>query len=772
MADMKDFVKEYFSLLNLRSMPDEVLTRLRGYIKKDSYPNDAVKSWKDNFMIQTTTQTGTEWNFKQLPALNDTIATELYISLFRAFRSMANNVWAFNDNQKAVDFVEKFTTTLFVAPQIPNNVKTDVKDFINLVLNDSEISGLFYLERADRQLLKSIVDGTVSIDDDRAKNLAYNVISRFIQTVFQLQQDGKKVPDIKSKLGRDVNLQNIIDVLEDDTNVTPANIADLKNKFGEIFETLYKNKGIRDIFREYDSDKVISGQIDRALKATDYTGKTNESTYVPPTYDDKLNLKQQIDKTLEDTYNDVLKKFVTAHRANIFIKPTAKAIFGALDKAKIKPTDGLKTVIDKKDDILKSLTGKEPFKAAGQFKWLVEQLEIYNKNGMGKAIEGALRNGDQMRHIVEQIIKDGVKNKKVEDVKVALEVLSVMQYGLFTSRTMDAINQTDVNIFSDSGLSWNKNEGIKFVTGAVDKTIKLGIQATGYGITAAVNGIRKANRKFNHSSEVIDKINAKDARDKADFERDKQTKDTADRAIINNNQAIQRATNITDIDAERRNLENAQATFEPMDKIYTDYNELILLDNNTAGSLGQKQQIEAALATLISEIQAYPYPAPDPITADEVEAKMQDYRQLTEELARVNARIQQINAAYPHPGSDIYAQYASITNGGQNSLYETAKNKRDTLQQNIAAYDEAQIQIDSATNAMAERQDISDHWNANHKDLYLELMGYWDFLQSGNTKSLFHWSTKNLQKRMDDQNNPNNMQNIMQAWMQQNHYAA
>ena len=753
-------------------MPDEVLARLRGYIKKNSYPNDTVKAWHDNYMHDGPN--GPE--FDNLPELtDDAIAQELYLSLFRAFRSMAANEWAFNDNQKAIDFVNKYTTgpnALFVASQIPDSIKRDVKDFINLVLTDPEISGLFYLEKSDKQLLRSFVNGTASVDNDQVKNIAYSVISRFNQTVFQLKQDGKKVPDIRAKLGRDVNLQHIVDVLEDDTNVTPQDITKLKGNYKEIFQTLYKNKGIRDIFSQYDSDKTVSGQIDRALKSTDYTGKSNESTFVPPTYEDKLNLKQKIDKTLEDTYSDVLKKFVTAHRANIFIKPEAKAIFGALDKAKIKPTDGLKAIIEKKADIEKSLTGKEPFKAAGQFKWLIGQLEKYNKNGMGKALEGALRNGNQMRHIVEQLIKDAVKEGKKEDAKVAMEVLSVMQYGLFTSRTMDAINKTDVNIFSDKGLSWNKNEGIQFVTNAFDKTMKFGLQATGYGITAAVNGIRKANRKFNHSSKVIDDINARDAQEKNVFARDKRTKDAADDAIIANNQAIQANTGIRDIDAARTQLQNAENIVAPMEKICDDYNEITSLDNTNPGSLGRKQQLETQIAALTAQIQALPYPATDPIIADEIEAKMNEYREATQELANVNARIQQINAAYPNAGSDIYAQYASITNGGQNSLYETNKRNRDDLQQKITAYDEAQVQITSATNAKAERQDIMDHWDANHQDQYSELMGYWDFLQSGNTKSLFHWSTKNLQKKMDDRNNPNNMKNIMQTWMQQHHYAA
>ena len=71
---------------------------------------------------------------------------------------------------------------------------------------------------------------------------------------------------------------------------------------------------------------------------------------------------------------------------------------------------------------------------------------------------------------------------------------------------MDAINQTDFTLFSDKDLSWNKNEGVKMVTGALDKTIKFGVQVAGYATTAAVNTFRKRGIKFDHSGNLQKKV--------------------------------------------------------------------------------------------------------------------------------------------------------------------------------------------------------------------------------------------------------------------------
>ena len=50
---------------------------------------------------------------------------------------------------------------------------------------------------------------------------------------------------------------------------------------------------------------------------------------------------------------------------------------------------------------------------------------------------------------------------------------------------------------SDKNLSWNKNEGIQFVTKAFDKTVKAAFLGVGYGVTFARNKIMMSKYRTN-----------------------------------------------------------------------------------------------------------------------------------------------------------------------------------------------------------------------------------------------------------------------------------
>ena len=141
-------------------MPPEVLARLRGYLKKDSFPSDTVKSWK-KYMVSTTLPNGdVEWNVDpNLPSLDPLFEAELYINLFRAFRSMSQNKWAFDDNDAAIKFVDKYfgNGKVFFPKPLPGNILTDIKAIIDLVINDQDFEDILFLERKDIKLLKSFV---------------------------------------------------------------------------------------------------------------------------------------------------------------------------------------------------------------------------------------------------------------------------------------------------------------------------------------------------------------------------------------------------------------------------------------------------------------------------------------------------------------------------------------------------------------------------------------------------------------------------------------
>ena len=796
MENLQEFIKNYFSLLNVRNMPETVFNRYKKYIKDNDFPNKNVKSWSTKLMDLATN------TWKDLPdfsTLSDDELNLLYVDLLRTLGAMSAHTNNMDDDTKTFINTYYGTGKLFDVPPISGSMKQQIDGLINLVLNDSTVASLASLDWGEDEILDAVSHGRKKHESDDVRRLVFKIVKN-LQQALQDQQYQQYLAPLLSPFNLN-GIQKAIKPFGID-DVTLANRDALKAGGAKIFETLFKKDKIRDAFKKYEpGEKFVSEQIEVALSDTDYTGKINEKNYIAPQYKDDKNLRQKIDEALENTYNDVLKKYLTLHRANLFIKPEAKAIFGALDEAKIKPTDGIGKILEieeKSGDITKALKGKQPFGAADHFKWMTDKLADYQKNGMGKAIAGALRNGHQMRHVIEQLVIDAVKEGKTKEAKTAMEVLSVMQYGMFTSRTMDAINQTDVIIFSDGKLSWNKNEGIQFVTKAADRTLKAGIQLGGYAATAVVNKLRRVGSTFHHSGELNKKSEARKTElitQKADFNADKTAKDAADDALIRTETARRTGTGITDLDASKNKLERDRITesrrkmvydgrqrqLEALEKVGNDYNERQNLANQLT-LINNEGQI------LKNDLLAMPDPADNQYDIWVAETKRQRFNQIAQEGKQIIDKITEIESHY----TDLDAEYNSIYTvvppatqsrydkamGKLNSAQTAYENQRDAnndLADKINIYEETTENIDTAQRQKAERQEAADKWDDNNKNEYLELMGYWDFLQSGRTKSLFHWSTKSLQKKMDSKktgHTKTRMDERYLYWMQQHNYAA
>lgn len=137
-----------------------------------------------------------------------------------------------------------------------------------------------------------------------------------------------------------------------------------------------------------------------------------------------------------------------------------------------------------------------------ELKWFKEVMEKLSGQDFFK---DALRDGDQMRQLVQEIIKAAVHNDKTEEAKVALETLAVMRYTMTTSSVRDKLKATDFTLFSDGGLSWNNNEFVKRVTKAFDKTLKVGLQAAFEVGNLAKNAIKEDGVKFKEGTARLDK---------------------------------------------------------------------------------------------------------------------------------------------------------------------------------------------------------------------------------------------------------------------------
>lgn len=806
-TNMKEFLYNYFALRNMQSMSDGVLNHLNDLIQKNEYPNDTVKSWKDKFLEAADPQKpdgpkkvkGKD-KLPDIKSLSADEFEELYRSFYDVFYSMSQNIdnYLGEGNAKTREFIENYfgKDKVFEPTPVQAKTKDEIKRFVDLLLSNTDALAVSGIEREELSMLRSIQKDPSNIDNPKSRNLLFRLI-RSISRDIQFGNVSKNIVDLFA----DVGLDDILNELNKPENVTPEKLQLFENNYVKIFETLYSKDNIYAAFKENEgNDKTISRQIDTALSDTDYTGKINSKNYIAPKYKEDLNLRQTIDKKLDNTYKNVLKKYLTLHRDNLFIKPEAKAIFEALDKEKIKPTDGINKILEKANDITNRLKGKEPFNAAKHFEWMVNILKSLKDNGKEKTLEAALRNPRQLRSIIEEIVIEALsgKDKKVKEAKTAMEVLSVMQYGLFTSRTMDAINKTDMNIFSDDKLSWNKNEGNQMLTKVTDRALQAGLQLGGYALTAAINGSRRIGSSLRNSDRLNTQSETRKKeleKEKNDWQSTKQKEDIADNKTISDNdiriqnsgikddtelsnaKAKLKADRVTE-ESNKQAFKNAEQNFAQWEQYRSDYERLMQISV-------ERVNISREIGRLKAELQAMPNPAPDQQAELEAQTKKQESLKIQKQLDNLEKESDELKSRYPGIRTDKTTgkttiipynkfMYRKDTYGNAKTrrdkaeqAYTNSKNANDDLDKRIYDYEDGNEQKKAAQDRLDKRADKDKKWDNDNKNEYMELMAYWDFLQSGKTKTkLFHFATNKVQDKMDK----GKMQAMLNNW--NNSYAA
>ena len=285
--------------------------------------------------------------------------------------------------------------------------------------------------------------------------------------------------------------------------VSPAKLVDFKTGYSDYLTEIYKSDKVLEAYKSCESDnKVVSNSIEKAKKDIDYDD-TNSKNYVPRKLDEELTLVEQIQKWTGDTYEDYFKKYKELRGVQIYHHaPEVQSILKQIDKAKIKTTDPLSKLAENADNITKALGTNHP-EAAGAFEWFGKALKEFNADPkMSKVMEKALKNGQKMNDLVSELVMRAAEDGKPETVKkaeIALEVLTTIKYGNTTSKVMDSIKEDKelFTLFSNKDLSWNKNDGVKFITNAMDKTFRVAVMGVGYGATIAVNRFRRFGTKFN-----------------------------------------------------------------------------------------------------------------------------------------------------------------------------------------------------------------------------------------------------------------------------------
>lgn len=794
MADVKmgDFLLQYYMQRRFNTMPAAVRAQFDEYTKSDDFRSKSnMKDWKKKLMhtdangnlVENTmpdsapppphpddltgnmTMTDDEWE-------------KLFKAFQNAFRNMSANAESFKDNAKATSFLKEHfgdpNTHLFSNAVANPTAETLIQGVFKKFLEDYKNSLELYFKQW------GLIDSDFSYSD-----LMSGIRSKKYNTDPAFQDKVKTVAQYLNVYGRQADFQTAIGIhpgatipdftqIEngfDSGTVDPNKLDYFKRNYKDFLNTLTTESKVYDVFKQYDNGK-ISKHLDAANGKVDYANKDSKD-YVPPKRDDELTPWQQLKKNVSDTWSDYMDKYVKLRGDRLYFSNSAKLIFKALTGAKFKPTDGLGKLLDSAGDIKKNLMYKSP-RAVDHFEWMNKTLGEL-KETMPKAFAGALQTGSQMKAIVSELIMNAVRDNKIEEAKTAMEVLSVVKYGYTTSKIMDTLRADKelFTIFSDGNLSWNKNEGVKFVTNAMDKTMRFAFLTVGYAITIGGNAIRLNGSKFNGKTGRIK--NAHDA-----WENQNAAAKTAAEARRNTENATDTTTkqqyetqlqtldaagiNAGNIDQKRTDLQNAktdaeqkQDVFNQAQKLYDDAKELIDQDNKYASDLINLNNAIAQIDAQLNDPNTFagmPNAAANALANGLMMQRMQAEQQI-QDINQQRARIPAANLA--HARAHI-AQYQTDMQNAQN-IYNVAQNDVDDLNTKIDDFDNATARIKELDERIKKRNDTVNNWDNDHKDKYKELMAYWDLLETGrdsHTGPMYSWALGNAKKKQDKFNQNKN----------------
>lgn len=792
---MNDFLLQYYMQLRFNHMPAEVRAKFNEYAKNDDFRGH-MKDWKKNLMtngannpMPDPNEAGGAWE------LSNDEWEKLFRAFQDAFRAMDADKKSFKDNKDANDFLNEYFGDLHL---FSNGVASNDAE--------QEIQGNFktFLE-SNRQVLEvafkqwGLTDGDFSYSDlmSGIQDKKYNTSPKFqkkIKDVAQYVAYYMRQPDFVNSLpNAQTNLPDFEKVEKgfDDDQIDPQKLDYFKRNHRDLLDTLNKKSKIYSVFKTYDKGK-ISKLLDEATQKVDYGNKESDD-YVPPKRDDELTPWQQLSKNIGDTWSDYMDKYIKFRGDRLYMSNSAKAIVKALDdkKVKMKPTDGLGKLVENTDTIKANLLYKSPT-ATKHFEWMAKTLKELQST-MPKAFAGALQNGRQMRALVSELIMTAVRDGKMDEAKTAMEVLSVIKYGYTTSKIMDALGKENLSIFSDKGLSWNKNEGVQFVTNAMDKSIKAAFMGIGYGITIAGNAYNLHGSKFNRATGRMkqahdDFIQANDdAKNKKIAERNIENPLAQQR--IQAEQNVMAQTGITDAtyaqheqayntaksDAKQKLtvMNDADKRLKDANQKLESYDDLTQQINSANQALPQIQQNLQQLQNALNNPNTYngmPPQAANALAVDiqrQITDLQQQERDIQQSLPQLQQQQQQL-LANPDIQSALASrpQYQADFNAAQTS-YNTAQQMADQLGDPVHKFKNAKNRVDELNRQIDARNDEINNWDDKHTDKFQELMAYWDFLETGrntHTGNMYSWTPGSAAKKQKKFNGSARFQQYLAAY--------
>lgn len=781
---MEDFLLQYFMQLRFNNMPAEVMAKFKDYAKNDDFSGN-MKHWKTHLMENGQPKPMPDPTQQNGPYfLDDKEWEKLFREFQAAFRKMdagrgkfTSNIDFGINNDKFNKFLDEYfgQGRLFESATASPEAETEIANLKTILEQNRGTFNVKLHEWHQDISLEDLLDGI--------GKKKYNTDSDFQD---KLKSIAEYIAYYSGELGVNFgdDAARKISTGFDDQQIPQAKLQNFKTEYDILLRRLAGDDKLR---AQFPSDKIKSS-FDTAKQYVAYDDP-NSKDYVPPKREDELTPWQSLKERAGETYADVFDKYVKFKGDRLYFSDQAKQIVAAIHKAKIKPTDGIEGVLNKTADIEKALKYKSP-QASEHFKWFTKTMGEL-KSTMPKAFEGALKNGRQMRALIEEMIMIAVRDGKEKEAKSAMEVLSVIKYGYTTSKIMDALGKEELSVFSDGKLSWNKNEGVQFVTKAMDKSIKWAFMGIGYGITIAGNAYKLSGSRFkgkrgrlkgaqeNWATENAAELQARTTRNNQLNNQDRASIQAEHQNRADVNQGMNGADIISDANLQQhRNILEQEKNADNAEKARLD------------GIAGSQQYIDSKKVVddhtkLTEDIQQY---------NDDIQNLNADITNIRNELASLqantnmsdaekNARAtllvqqeQEKNARLAEVQQNLNTANTELNNITSNPQWAQQQQMVQTHKQEQRAYNQrlAQTQIhdarinkwESATknieelnNRITKRDEEIRQWDDNHKDKYMELMAYWDMLEKGrdsHTGKMYNWggrglNAKKAQKKFDQQ---------------------
>ena len=785
---MDEFLLEYYRRLHFRNMPTEQFVQFCGYVDAKDY-NGNMKNWAETLLEKDPAsgdliKVGKLYVAKSLPdpeeiggewELSDDEWKKLFKAFQNTFRAMDANKNSFKYNDKANKFLEQYfgdSTKLFSHPTASPEAEAQIKLLQKLLNDNPGIEQRLQGYWNDDFSWKDLKDGLTS--------KKYNTDPKFLKNLQRIS--GQIASDLMYDMDFKNNLNNLPPNLDlyaindsdrfETAAINTAKLDSFKSVVPGLLRELYTNSKAYEAFSANDSSK-ISKKLEEAKSRIQYGDKQSDD-YVPPKRKDELSLVEHMHDWWDTTYTECLEKYVKLRGDRLYFSPQAKNIVAAIDKVKpkISPTEGLDKVVKSANDIkdkIKSPTARK------HFDWFAKTMGELSST-MPKAYAGALKNGRQLRALIEEMIMIAVRDGKVDEAKTAMEVLSVIKYGYTTSKIMDALGKENLTIFSDGKLSWNKNDAVKLVTTALDKSIKTAFMGIGYGITMVGNAINLSGSKFKGKRGRLQSAQQDWEQQTLTAHQDIQDQQRADQAVRDSNQQTlddmntRLGINSTNIDTHRQNLAQSQQrehNYNTLlqkanekqnnlpEQIRASNDELTNLNNTLTQTNNALVQAGARITWLQSEI-ANPATPPANIATYQNELNylqnvqiphlQNQHTQVTNQIGNKRSEIARLQ--------NQLNNMPNIIRRIENSIAARAHtNTRDEIRLNT--WTDANDTVAFLTDRINKRDETLRTWDEDHKDKYKELMAYWDRLETGRdtrTGAMYSWMPGKLKNKQDNFN--------------------